>query len=337
MAIERQTSQMASIQSRMGGMSRATVREFDDNHLMQQVKQADVLHSETPSDFERWQMVGITATPMKQDQDQQQQGSQQSGGQQGGQGGQGQDDWNHDQPKGDAAEAVMMYLNGQRSHPIAMVDDRRVRPYQIPEGGSAFYAATGTGQMAYHNDAGSYLIVTNNPKHGDKSGNQTERYASLRHVNKKPQDRKPQQQSGGGGGGASAAVSTLDGSSGSSSSGSSQQYQHEGESVNSEVRCTSGTIEFWVGGSKVGYYAQQGSKWSFTGEMHLGTDSADHPVYGVNGGKGMTTATSGSGAVLVNAPNPGPPTSGDLEPLELSSRLAAMEARLAELERRLGP
>jgi phage gp45-like len=309
MANERQTLNLLANQVRMSS-SRATVREFDDDHLMQECKQADVYHSETPSNFERWQMVGLTATPMKQDQDDQQQQSKQGKGQ----GNSEQGDWNHDQPKGDAAEAVMLYLGGARNHPIAMCDDRRVRPYQVPEGGSAFYAASGTGQMCYHNDDGSMLITTNNPKHG-KNQQQKERYASLRHVQKKPQDRKKSSAaSGGGGNGGGAAATQFDSSGGGSASGSSQQYKHEGETINSEVRCTSSRIEFRVGDTVVGYYDKQNSRWSFIGEVRLGDDNASHPVYGVNGGVGKTTVTSGAGAVLVNAPQDGPPTSQDTKP-----------------------
>jgi hypothetical protein len=329
-------------------MSRATVREFDDEHLLQQVKYADVYHSETPSDFERWQMVGLTSTPLKQDQEKSDQQQSKQGQDTQGNPGDNPGDWNHNQPKGKAAEAVMLYLGGSRSHPIAMVDDRRVRPYNVPEGATALYAASGTGQLFYHNDDGSHVIATNNPKYdnsgggdgGSSGGNgsavatvrdlsisaratgtsggqqQKERYASLRHVNKQPQDRKIQS-----------------GGNGSSGGSGQQQYSHEGESVNTEVRCTSSRIEFRVGGNVVGYYDQQGSKWSLTGEIHLGDDSASNPVYGVNGGKGQTSKITGSGAVLINAPNPGPPTSMDNQPL--LNRIAYLEQRVAILEARL--
>jgi len=350
MANERTTLSMQANHHRLGS-SRATVREFDDNHLMQQVKYADVLHSETPSDFERWQPVGLTSTPLKQDQDQSdnQQSKQGQGEQQGGASDDG--DWNHNQPQGAASEALMLYLNGQRSHPIGMCDDRRVRPYQVPEGATALYAATGTGQLFYHNDDGSHIVVTNNPKYDNSGGGgggggggaggmmvkkrdlsisaratgssggqqQKERYASMRHVNKKPQDRNP----GGNGQG------------GSNGSSSSQQYQHEGESINTEVRCTSSRIEFRIGENVVGYYDTNGSKWSFTGEMHLGDDNASDPVYGVNGAVGQTTKMTGPGAVLVTAPNPGPPTSMDGNPLlDAIRRIGELERRIAELEAR---
>ena len=315
MANERQTLSHLANQVRMS-MSRATVREFDDEHLMQQIKYADVYHSETPSDFERWQMVGLTATPLKQDQDQQQQ-QQSKQGNDTSAGSADQGDWNHNQPKGKAAEVVMLYLNGSRSHPVGMADDRRVRPYKVPEGATALYAASGSGQMFYHNDEGSYVVVVNNPKYDNSGGQQQqqqkERFASLRHVNKKPQDRNiggAQSGSGSSGGSPSVSAQAAGGSSGSSSSA----YSHEGESVNTEVRCTSGRIEFRVGDEVVGYYDKKNKRWSFTGEMRLGADDASHPVYGVNGGKGMTTEPNGAGAVLVKATKPGPPTSQDTEP-----------------------
>jgi phage gp45-like len=260
MASERQTLQMLSNQIRLG-MSRATVREFDDDHDMQEIKYADVYHSETPSNFERWQMVGLTATPLKQDEgDGQQQADKKSGDQEG--------DWNHDQPKEPAAEAVMMYPGGSRSHPIAMVDDRRVRPYKVPEGATALYAASGTGQMLYHNDDGSHLVVTNNPKYG-KNQQQKDRYASVRHVQKQPQQRKFQQQgsSGSNGGGGGASASTHDSSS-SSGGGGSGDYKHEGEKVLTEHRCTKNSVETRDGDSPVGVYTTDDKKWNWSADTH---------------------------------------------------------------------
>lgn len=269
------------------GSSRASVREFDDKHLMQQVKQADVFHSETPSDFERWQMVGITAVPLKQEQKNQTQQKQQTQEQASQQG-----DWNHDQPKGKSAEALMLYLNGDRNHPVAMVDDRRVRPYAMKEGESAMYAASGTGQMLFHNDKGSYLVAVNNPPEQSENSQDTERFASLRHVDKKKQSREIKK------------------------GDEVKEHKHEGETVNLEVRATKTRIEFRAGDTVVGYYDKAGKSWVFIGQVKLGSEDADHPVYGMNidSGKGQTAKTSGDGAVLIKAPLPGPPTSLDLEP-----------------------
>jgi phage gp45-like len=216
-------------------MSRATVREFDDAHLLQEVKQADVFHSETPSNFERFQMVGLTSMPLKQADDEQQQKQQQ----------QTQDDgFNHNQPKGKAAEAIMLYPGG-RSHPIAIVDDRRVRPYGMNPGEGAFYAASGTGQMLFHNDAGSYLVSVNNPSE-EKDAKEKERFASLRHVTKKKQPREIKE------------GQKVD------------DPKHEGETVNLEIRTTSKRIEFRAGDQVVGYYDKEGSKWVFLGKVLMG-------------------------------------------------------------------
>jgi hypothetical protein len=221
-------------------ISKATVREFDDNHLLQEVKQADVYHSETPSNFERYQMVGLTATPLKQAQDQESQKSQPKNGGNG-------DNWNHNQPKGNAAEAVMLYPGG-RSHPIAIVDDRRVRPYALKEGESAMYAASGTGQMLFHNDAGSYLVAVNNPPEQSQDNKDKERFASLRHVTKSKQSREIKQGE------------------------EVKEHKHEGESVNLEVRATSSRIEFRAGDTVVGYYDKSSAKWVFIGDVYLGAE-----------------------------------------------------------------
>ena len=242
--------------------SRATVREFDDNHLIQQIKKADVFHSETPSDFERFQMVGLTSMPLKQE-DSQQQGQQQGQGQQGqGGGDENTGNWNHNQPQGKAAEAVMLYMNGHRAHPIAFVDDSRVRPYKLKEGETSLYAASGTGQMVFHDDNGSYLLVTNNPPEQSKNNQQKDRFASLRHVEKQKQSREIQ-----------------DSSSQSGSTSGQQQQQddpkHAGETVNTEVRTTKDRIEFRIGDTVVGYYDKSSSTWAFTGTILLGdTDTS---------------------------------------------------------------
>jgi phage gp45-like len=222
-------------------LSRATVREFDDEHLMQEVKQADVHHSETPSGFERFQMVGLTSVPLKQEQDQNQQ--QQPQGDTATEG-----EWNHNQPRGKAAEAIMMYIGGSRAHPVAFVDDRRVRPYALKAGETALYAASGTGQMLFHDDNGSYLLATNNPQEQSQDSNEKERFASLRHVAKKKQSREIKQ------------GQKID------------DPKHSGETVNLEVRATSSRIEFRAGDDVVGYYDKQAGSWCFKGKVLLGDD-----------------------------------------------------------------
>jgi phage gp45-like len=241
--------------------ARATIREFDDDHLMQQVKSADVTHSETPTDFERWQPVGMTAFPVKQQEDpNQKKPSQPSKPSEEG-------DWNHDQPTGPAAEAVMLYLGGSRSHPVAMVDDRRVRPYGMSEGEGAHYAPDGSEQMVLFKGNGTYVVSLDGKSVKDPKEN-TKRFASLRHVNKKMQthkiDKKQDSGSSSGGGSAGAQATQLAAGGGSSGSQQQEKYKHEGDSVNTEVRTTNGTIEFYApGDKKVGLYDKSAKRWFF--------------------------------------------------------------------------
>ena len=208
-------------------IGRESIREMDDGHLLQQIKKADVSHSETPSDFERFQMVGMTAVPLKQDEDKQQQ-SQSKGGDKSG------SDWDHDQPKGKSAEAVMLYPGGQRSHPIAMVDDRRVRPYAMKPGQAAFYSAYGSEQIAFHKDDGFYLVSLDGPSYGSKD-NKT-RMVSLRHVNKKLQPREIKKGE------------------------TAKEHKHEGESVNMEVQVTASRINFVTGTTTMGFIEKSSQK-----------------------------------------------------------------------------
>src|SRR6185369_9964990 len=123
---------------------------------------------------------------------------------------------------------------------VALVDDRRVRPYNTPEGSSSFYAASGTGQMLYHNDDGTYLVSVNNPKYG-KNQEEKERVVSMRHVDKQPQSRDL-------------------------SAGEQQQeeYKHEGETVNTEVRTSKKKIEILDGETVIAVYDKDDKSWTFS-------------------------------------------------------------------------
>jgi hypothetical protein len=244
-----------------------------------------------------------------------------------------------------SAEGFVSFMGGNRSFPVmGIMDDRRHRPMGMKEGENSQY--DDLGQMTLIRRTGLYMLSLDGPDDsqqqsggggaakdtsGGGSGQNVERFVSVRHVEKEKQKRpglSGSSGSGSSGGGASAA--TLAASGGSISS--SQDFKHEGQSVNLEMRVSKKRIEFRSGEDVVGYYDKQAKRWSFTGEMRLGDDNASHPVYGVNGGHGMTTQTSGDGAVLVNAPNPGPPTSEDNMPL--LDRISELERRVAELESR---
>jgi phage gp45-like len=294
-------------------ISRCTIRGCDDGHDMQQVKQADVMNSETPTDFERWQSVGFTSYPK--DQSQQSQQPPQGGGSNGGSAGDGVSGFNQNQPKGPAAEGMMLYVGGSRSHPVcAAIDDRRVRPYGMQQGESAVYANDGSGQMLYHRlrgDAsdGVYLLTCDQQQGGsgrqpidlvtyngvardaqgrvlrnkDGSSRQSStRFVSIRHVNKQKQPRNSQKLNQGGGQGRD----VLDVRSAPRNGGSSgSNYQHEGESVNTETRWTNNQIQFYDGSSSVGYYDRSKKQWNLN-IAGKGTMVADqnhaHIVFGDN-------------------------------------------------------
>jgi hypothetical protein len=215
----------------------------------------------------------------------------------------------------ECAEGFISFMGGNRSFPVCTVmDDRRYRPRSLKPGENSQY--DDLGQMTLLRRSGLYLLSLDSPDDsqqqssggaaptaasGGSSGQTVARFVSMRHVEKQKQP-PPQQSSSGGAG------------SGASSSQSSSDFQHEGQSVNTEVRVNKSRIEFRVGNTVVGYYDQPSSTWCFIGKVKLGTESASHPVYGVNGGVGMTSDPGGKDAVLINAPKPGPPTSQDTAP-----------------------
>jgi len=284
------------------GIARCTIRKCDDDHDMQEVLQADVMHSETPTSFERWQQVGFTAYPSDQQQGQGQQG-QGTGNGGGGDIMGGASGFNNAQPKTPAAEGVMVYPGGSRSHPVcASIDDRRVRPYQMKQGESAMYACDGSGQMLYHrlrgdaND-GLYMLtcdpqqnsgggqrepidlVVYNDFARDRAGKilrnrdgsqqqQATRFLSIRHVNKQKQQRKSQALNSGGG-------AQPGGRANGGSGGQQQQYKHEGDSVNTEARFSKQKIEFFDASTNVGYYDRQRKRWSINNGHDLQSCVAD--------------------------------------------------------------
>jgi phage gp45-like len=210
------------------GEARGTVNEIDDDHNMQEMN-ADQFHSDNRKGIERVQNYGFSSVPLGRDQ--QQQGGGQ-GGQQAGGGGQGGDQDPHGE-KGPAAEAFFIYPGGNRSLPVIVaVDDRRHRPYGLKGGESIQY--DDQGQATYLQRDGLYLL-----------SNKTE--VSLRHVEKKPQQRKTGQQDGqasgnaGGGQGQGGAGQGQSGA-GQGQGQQSQSYDHKG-TVNTEVRAKKDRVD----------------------------------------------------------------------------------------------
>jgi phage gp45-like len=271
---------------------RLTLNKSNDDPMMQELH-VDGMLSDVRSIVERVQHFGFTSTPL---------------------------------PR----EAIAAFIGGQRNHPVVIaVDDRRHRPMGLKPGENAQY--DDIGQMTLLRRTGLFLLSLDGDQSqqsgggkdasGGSSSQSTERMVSIRHVEKQKQQRGKVGASGGGGSGGGSGGSssrtieiTEQAAAGGQQSKSKQDYKHEGETVNNEMRVTKKRIEFRSGDDVVGYYDKQSKTWCFIGKVKLGTESASHPVYGVNQGLGMTTDPNGSDAVLVNAPKPGPPTSQDERP-----------------------
>ena len=349
------------------GFSRATLREADDDHNWQEAKSVDVTNSETHTNVERCQSFGFTATPLKQSEQQQDSGMGQ-GGDGGGLGGGGGDGGGFGdassggeqgkQPQGESAECMIAYLNGSRSHPVIIgIDDRRHRPYKIPPGGSFQYDQNHQGNYI-HPDKGVFVLALDDEEQQQGGGSagasalatgggaggggqKKERFASLRHVDKKKQQRKGKGSgaggSGGGGagaGGASATALATGGGGGAGGGGGGQQeHKHEGDKVNTEVRVTKKKIEFYADDKVVGYYDKEKKEWMFKGKIRLGDENASKYVVGQV--DNLTDVSDKQVYVHTQTPHQGPgihtpPPSTELE--ELMTRVAALEAQLAQLQ-----
>jgi phage gp45-like len=273
------------------GASRGTVEEFDDNHLMQQIKKTNVTHGEYHTDIERMQMVGLTAVPLKQFEDQNKtKQSTQSQNQAA-----GSDEWEHNQPKGDAAESFINYLNGHREHAVAMVDDRRVRPFKMKAGEGAFYAPDGSEQMVFMKDTGAYFMSLDG-KTADPNSQEKTRMVSMRHVKKDMQfeDRKKlksQKQEQG------------------QQNQQQEEYKHEGKEVNLEVRITADKIEFFDGTTNVGSYTKSTKTWVMKTETTEVTLTPDK-VVGKRGSNKF--AANATGAQIKSSAHHATATAGDL-------------------------
>lgn len=242
-----------------GAVSRATIRDFDDNYLWQVIKTADVHKGESPTNFERIQPLGLSTFPLKQDDEQQQQAGAQSGS---GGASSGGVPWGEDQqPQGKAAEALIFYVNGDRDHPVALVGDRRIRPHNAERGSTILYHASGTGQKVYVTKKGVHIIATNDEEYsGSKSGGgsssqqqKADRYVSIRHakIEKQQAPTGSWPQAGGGQ---------------QQSSQSQEPFKHEGK-ANTEIRHYEKKIEISHGDENdrkvVATYEVEKDQWTF--------------------------------------------------------------------------
>jgi phage gp45-like len=147
--------------------SRATIRDMNTKPYWSEATHVDVMKSETHTDVEFAENYGSTSRPAKQDEDENKKGgkqsSQQSGGNSGaGGGGGGAEGEQGDQPEGDAAEAIILYLNGSRSHPVIIsAGDRRHRLVELEEGDVAQHRMQEDRQQFLLSKDGTYLTTRN--------------------------------------------------------------------------------------------------------------------------------------------------------------------------------
>ena len=243
--MHRATPSMSSFRAYSAGGARSVVDKVDDGRLMQEMS-GNFMKGETRSKVECPQNYGFTSCvlPAKKGKD-------------------GQIE--------DSAEAFISFMGGNRSFPVAAImDDRRHRPMGLKPGENAQY--DDIGQMTLMRRNGLFLLTLDGedenqsqsgggaaPKAaqgGDTEKKTVERMVSMRHVEKKKQERqKPGQAQGGGAGEQQTKQAKHD------------DFKHEGESVNTEIRCTKNRIEFRAGDNVVGYYDKGQDTWFLKGKI----------------------------------------------------------------------
>jgi phage gp45-like len=172
----------------------------------------------------------------------------------------------------ESAEAFIQFVGGNRSFPVCgIMDDRRFRPMGLKPGENSQY--DDLGQMTLLRRTGLYLLSLDSEdesqqqsgqgKAGDSGGQSktVERMVSLRHVEKKKQERQKSQEQGGAEAQAMGAEAWA--AKQEQIKQSHSDFKHEGETVNTEIRCTKNRIEFRAGDKVVGYFDVKDSKWYF--------------------------------------------------------------------------
>lgn len=308
----------------MHPIQRVTINKSNDSSMMQEMH-FDGMNSEGRSGTERVQPFGFSSVPLPRDE--------QSGGDSGGGGGSGGGEGgSSDSDKGKAAEGIVVYPGGQRNHPVMIaMDDRRHRPIGLKPGENAQYDHNG--QMTLVRSTGVYLLSLDDEQKssggsGGGSGGggqqqQKERMVSLRHVNKKKQERGQQSASASGSGGQSGGQ------------GKPQDYKHEGESVNTELRVIKNKIEFRTGDTVVADHTKDTSKWDFKGKEHTVSSTDKHTVQtkevSINGDnsvgvQGKQVNINGSQGIAMSGP-----TTLNGQPVATTDMIASLSARLTAL------
>jgi len=250
----------------MHQMVRFTLNKGVDIPMMQELN-FDGMNSEGRDKVERVQNYGFSSAPLPRDE---QGAGTQSGSSGGGVGGDGE------QAKGPAAEGICMFTGGQRNHPVCIaIDDRRHRRMGLKPGENAQY--DDIGQMTLLRRA--FTAILSLDSKDEKTGKMVERFVSLRHVEKQKQKRPKI-----GAKKESAAPQTREQKlraeqRAAQEAQEREDYKHEGDTVNTEIRCTKNRIEFRSGDSVVGYYEASSQTWFFKGKLAtMEFDKESHTV-----------------------------------------------------------
>lgn len=195
-----------------------------------------------------------------------------------------------------AAEAFMSFLGGNRSHGIAVVvGDRRYRLYKLEEG-----------EVALHDDQGQQVHLK---RDGVWASVPNSKQIKMQIMD---DDQMPQDNSGSGGAGGGGGTGSGEQQMGQvKQAGRPAQINFTLDKNGLTVNHPNGAVAF----NCKTFKATVSDHFSTIGETRLGSDTAADPVYGKNASVGQVTPPSGNPtAVLVNATQPGPPTSLDLQP-----------------------
>ena len=272
------------------GGARSVVDSVNDGTLMQEMKNCKFMAGESREKFECPQNYGFSSVVQPAGS-----GSGSGAGGCAGAGGSG--------GKKEGAEAFISFIGGSRSFPVAAVmDDRRFRPMGLKPGENTQY--DDQGQMTLLRRKGVYVLSLDSEDESQKSGSgsdgskagesgsgqgqKVERMVSLRHVEKKKQERQKSQSKASPGTRAVAAfplsedmtteqriaviarraalreqLREAEDRAAEQDSKSKEDFKHEGDKVNTEVRCTKNRIEFRTGDRVVGYYDVKEDKWYF--------------------------------------------------------------------------
>ena len=153
------------------------------------------------------------------------------------------------------AEAMMNFVTGARGHALTgSISDRRYRPLGLQQGENAQH--DDIGQMTLLRRTGAYLLSLDGKGGANAEtpgSDNNERMVSMRHVVKNKQPRTTM----------SGVASSGQSSQISQQASDAQNYKHEGDKVNTEVRCTAKAITIYDQDTAIATYDRGSKTWSF--------------------------------------------------------------------------